>query len=124
MPDDYNSVVDSIQGAIDPPKKRKKGKNKYDAELNDKLHKAIEAEMSDSYNYSAAELYTQMATAWQWYYRQPIGNEEEGFSEWVSPMITTHVNQARAFVTGQYFRNSSPIIKFKPKSMGDVEDAE
>ena len=119
-----NDVVQDIQDVIDPPKPRKRGKNKYDAELNEFLHSAIDAEMSDAYNYSSAELYTQMATSWQWYFRHPIGNERDGYSQWVSPMIMKHVNQARAFVTQQYFRNSAPVIKFRPKSMEDVEEAE
>ena len=124
MPEDYNDVVSGISDAIDPPKKRTRGKNKYDADLNEKLNKAVEAEMSDAYNYSSAELYTQMANAWQWYYRAPLGNEDERYSTWVSPMIMKHVNQARAFITDQYFRNSAPIVKFKPKSQEDVEEAD
>ena len=124
MPEDYNDVVGGISDAIDPPKKRTRGKNKYDADLNEKLNSAIEAEMSDAYNYSSAELYTQMANAWQWYYRAPLGFEDQRYSQWVSPMIMKHVNQARAFITDQYFRNSAPIVKFKPKSQDDVEEAE
>ena len=54
MPEDYNDVVSGISDAIDPPKKRTRGKNKYDADLNEKLNKAVEAEMSDAYNYSSA----------------------------------------------------------------------
>ena len=95
MPE-YNDPVKGIQDVIDPPKPRKRGKNKYDAELNEFLHSAIDAEMSDAYNYSSAELYTQMSTAWQWYFRHPIGNERDGYSQWVSPMIMKHTNQARA----------------------------
>ncbi len=124
MAEDYNSVVDGIQGITDPPKKKKRGKTKYDAEKNDKLAQAVDAEMSDSYNYSSAELYTQMSQAWHRYYRHPLGNEIEGFSTWVSPMLMKHVNQARAFITQQYFRNSAPIIKFRPDSMEDVASAE
>ena len=116
--------IQGIQDVLEPPKKKKYGKTKYDEKLNQFLSNAIEAEMSDAYNYSSAELYSQMATAWQWYFRHPIGNEIDGFSQWVSPMITKHTNQARAFITGQFFRNSAPIIKFRPKSMDDVASAE
>ena len=123
MPE-QNDIVDGIQDVLEPPKPKKRGKNKYDADMNDKLAAAVDAEMSDSYNYSSAELYTQMAEAWHRYYRHPYGNEEDGFSQWVSPMITKHVNQAKAFITGQYFRNAAPIIKFRPDSMEDVESAE
>lgn len=121
---DYQNDADIVGAALEPSKKKPKGKTKYDADLNEKLHSAIEAEMSDAYNYSSAELYTQMASAWQWYFRHPLGNELDGFSQWVSPMITKHVNQARAFVTDQYFRNTAPIIKFRPTSADDVEAAE
>ena len=51
-------VVQDIQDVFDPPKKRTRGKNKYDAELNEFLHSAIDAEMSDAYNYSSCLLYT------------------------------------------------------------------
>ncbi len=121
---DKIEAIDGIQEVLEPPKKKKRGKTKYDQEKNDKLSQAIDAEMSDSYNYSSAELYTQMADSWHRYYRHPYGNEIEGFSTWVSPMITKHVNQARAFITEQYFRNSAPIIKFRPKSQEDVASAE
>ena len=124
MPQDDYDVVGSISDTLEPPKKKKRGKTKYDQDKNDKLSQAIDAEMSDSYNYSSAELYTQMAEAWHRYYRHPYGNEIEGFSSWVSPMINKHVNQARAFITQQYFRNSAPIIKFRPKSGDDVKAAE
>ena len=124
MPQDDYDVVGGISDTIEPPKKKKRGKTKYDQEMNDKLSQAIDAEMSDSYNYSSAELYTQLAEAWHRYYRHPYGNEIEGFSSWVSPLIQKHVNQARAFITQQYFRNSAPIIKFRPKSGEDVKSAE
>ena len=122
-PDTYESVTDSILEVTEPPKPKKRGKTKYDAEMNDKLCSAIDAEISDSYNYSNAELYSQMRNAWRWYYREPLGNEIDGFSRWVSPMILRNVNQIRAFITGQYFRNSAPIIKFRPKSADDVDAA-
>ena len=124
MPQDEIPVVDSIQEVLEPPKPKKRGKTKYDADKNDKLSQAIDAEMSDSYNYSSAELYTQMADSWHRYYRHPYGNEVDGYSNWVSPMISKHVNQARAFITQQYFRNSAPIVKFRPKNAEDVKEAE
>lgn len=122
--DNYVEVTDQIMEVTEPPKKKKRGKTKYDEERNDKIVKAVDAEMGDSYNYSSAELYTQMAKAWERYYCQPYGNEVKGYSQWVSPMIQKHVNQARAFITGQYFRNSSPIIKFRPKGAEDIDSAD
>ena len=125
MPNGYDEVVGSIATTMESPSKKRKRKSKeYNPDLNELLNQAVNAEMSDAYNYSSAELYTQMAQAWNWYWRQPIGNEVDGFSTWVSPMISTHVNQVRAFITGQYFRNSAPIIRFRPKDSGDVEEAE
>ena len=121
--DGYTEVTDEILSVTDPKPKRTRGKNKYDAKVNEKLTMAVDAEIAESYNYSAAELYSQMAEAWNRYYRAPYGNEMEGFSSWTSPMITKHVNQARAFITQQYFRNSAPIIRFRPKSQDDVEAA-
>ena len=120
----YDDVIGIVGPTTDSNKKRKRRSKVYNPELNEKLNQAIDAEMSDAYNYSSAELYTQMAQAWNWYYRQPIGNEVDELSQWVSPMITTHVNQVRAFITGQYFRNSAPIIRFKPKNQDDIEEAE
>ena len=124
MPTGYDEVVNQFTPDTQNTKKRTRKSKEYDPDLNTLLNSAVNAEMSDAYNYSSAELYTQMSTAWQWYWRQPLGNEQPGFSEWVSPMFTTHVNQVRAFITGQYFRNSAPIIKFKPKNQDDVEEAE
>lgn len=90
----------------------------------DWISEAVDKELSESYNYSGSELYEQMGEAWRRYFRQPYGNEVEGFSQWVSPMVLNHVNDIRAFVTSNIFKNGSPIIKFTPQGAEDVTDAD
>ena len=95
-------------------------------EFNNWLAGVIDNEMGEGYIYSSSELHTQQAEAWRRYYRAAYNNEVPGFSTWVSPMITKHVNDIRAFITEQYFGTSShtPIVKFIPKSGDDIESAE
>ena len=96
------------------------------------LSNAVDSELSDAFNYAASELYDQMGESWRRYFRQPYEVETAGddsethdkFSNWVSPMITTHVNDVRAFTTSQLFKNGKPIIKFRPKHPEDVKQAE
>ena len=107
-------------------KKTKKSRPKAsasDQEKNKWIADVVDETISDGYIYSGAERQTQQAEAWRRYFRERYGNETDGFSEYTSPMIQTQVNQTRAFITEQYFRNSAPIIKFRPEKEEDADEA-
>lgn len=104
-------------------RKPRKATNK-EQEQNRWIANVVDETISDGYIYSGAERQTQQAEAWRRYFKERYGDEVEGYSEYVSPMIQTQVNQYRAFITEQYYRNSSPVIKFKPSDATDIEDAE
>ena len=106
--------------------KKPKGIRKASAkelEKNMWIASVVDESISDGYIYSGAERQTQQAEAWRRYFREEYGNEVDGYSEYVSPMVQTQVNQTRAFITEQYYRNTSPIIKFRPTSTEDAEEA-
>ncbi len=91
---------------------------------NSRISNAIDSQLSDSYNYSSSELYEQLGEAWRRYFRQPYENEVAEFSQWVSPMIQQHVNDTRAFITTSLTKNGADLIKFRPKSMDDLDAAD
>ena len=124
--DDVYAELDSIveEGNTESkPRKSKKASSK-EQEKNTWIAQTVDETISDGYIYSGAERQTQQAEAWRRYFRSEYGNEEQGYSGWVSDLIQTKVNQVRAFVTEQYFRNSSPVVKFMASSDTEKDDAD
>lgn len=106
---------------------RRKGRKKAgmkELEKNKWIADVVDETISDGYIYSGAERQTQQAEAWRRYFRQEYGNETDGYSTYVSDLLQSKVNQTRAFITEQYYRNSSPILKFSPSSHEDAEEAQ
>ena len=128
MPEEDKEVLAELDDIVDKqqPKKLKKPKKATTKELEKHLEIAhiVDETISDGYIYSGAERQTQQAEAWRRYFRSPYGNEEEGYSEYVSDILQTKVHQTRAFITEQYYRQASPILKFRPKDIHDVDEAD
>lgn len=122
--DELDNIVDNGNTEKTTKSRKPKKANDKEQELNRWIVNTVDETISDGYIYSGAERQTQQAEAWRRYYRSPYGDEVEGYSDYVSPMIQTQVNQYRAFITEQYYRNSSPIVKFKPSDATDIADAE
>ena len=120
---ELDNIVDDQAPKATQEKRPKKASSK-EQEMNMKIVQIVDETISDGYIYSGAERQTQQAEAWRRYFRSPYGTEEEGYSEYVSDLIQTKVNQTRAFITDQYFRGSESIVKFKPKTVNDVKEAE
>ena len=117
----FNEVVDKAS----PPQVKKKPKAKtQDEETVRWIVQQVDESISDGYIYSGSERQTQQAEAWRRYYREPYGNEVDGYSEYVSPILQMQVDQAVAFISDKFSRNSSPIIKFRPSRPEDGEEAE
>ena len=49
---------------------------------------------------------------WERFHRKQYGNEEEGFSHYVSNLLQDTILKSRAYVTGPYTRDQRPIVKF------------
>ena len=128
MPEEDKEVLAELDNIVDKqqPKKLKKPKKATTKELEKHLEIAhiVDETISDGYIYSGAERQTQQAEAWRRYFRSPYGNETDGYSEYVSDILQTKVHQTRAFITEQYYRQASPIVKFRPKNVDDVNEAE
>lgn len=120
---ELDGIVENGNTEVKARRRPRKATDK-EQELNRWIANVVDETISDGYIYSGAERQTQQAEAWRRYFRERYGDETEGYSDWVSPMVQTQVNQYRAFITEQYYRNSSPIVKFRPGTMNDVEDAE
>ena len=120
---ELDQIVENQAPKADRKAKPKKASSK-EQEKNQMIVNVVDETISDGYIYSGAERQTQQAEAWRRYYRAPYGNEEEGYSEYVTDLLQTKVNQTRAFITEQYHRNVAPIVKFRPKNANDVEEAE
>ena len=49
---------------------------------------------------------------WERFHRKQYGNEEEGFSHYVSNLLQDTILKSRAYVTNPYTRDQRPIVKF------------
>ena len=113
-----------IESMLDLDKKDRTKKQKFNDEKRAMIVSAIDAEIGDAYSYSGSDYYKQMAEAWRRYYQQPFGNEEPNESDYVSSMLTKHVNQVRAFITDRFGGTAAPVIKFRPYSKEDIQSAD
>ena len=109
--DELDNIVENQAPEAGKLKKPKKASTK-ELEKHLRIAHIVDETISDGCIYSGAERQTQQAEAWRRYFKSPYGNEEEGYSEYVSDMLQTKVHQTRAFITEQYYRQSSPIVKF------------
>ena len=109
-----------IEAMMDLDSNSKTKKNKR-MEMLDKIVSAVDAEVGDAYSYSGADTYRQMGEAWRRYYQQPFGNEDPNYSTFISGMLTTHVNQCRAWAVSKYAGTAAPIVKFRPRGPEDVK---
>ena len=119
-----DDLIDYDKKVRKQKKKERPKANAAELEKNTWIANVVDETISDGYIYSGAERQTQQAEAWRRYFRERYGNETEGYSEYVSPMILHQVNTARAVISEQYFRNSAPLVKFTPDSAKDIENAD
>ena len=99
MPEDKEVLeeLDEIVEAQKPKKLRKPKKaTSKEQEKHLRIAHIVDETISDGYIYSGAERQTQQAEAWRRYFRSPYGNEEEGYSEYVSDILQTKVHQTRS----------------------------
>ena len=124
--DDVFAELDNIveSGNTESKSRKPRKASGKEQEKNTWIAQTVDETISDGYIYSGAERQTQQAEAWRRYFRSEYGNEEQGYSGWVSDLIQTKVNQVRAFITEQYFRNSSPVVKFMANSDSEKDDAD
>ena len=124
--DDVFAELDNIveSGNTESKSRKPRKASGKEQEKNTWIAQTVDETISDGYIYSGAERQTQQAEAWRRYFRSEYGNEEQGYSGWVSDLIQTKVNQVRAFITEQYFRNSSPVVKFMANSGSEKDDAD
>ena len=124
--DDVMAELDGIveNGNTEAKSRKPRKASSKELEQNNWIADTVDATISDGYIYSGAERQTQQAEAWRRYYRSEYGNEEPSYSSYVSDLIQTKVNQVRSFITEQYYRNDSPVVRFMADGPLDKEDAD
>ena len=126
LDDDVFAELDNIDenGNTESKSRKPRKASGKEQERNTWIANTVDETISDGYIYSGAERQTQQAEAWRRYFRSEYGNEVEGYSSYVSDLLQTKVNQVRSFVTEQYYRNDSPVVRFMASGPLDKDDAD
>ena len=85
---------------------------KYDQEIVDKIVLNVDTELGDSWNYGSDDLSYLRREYIDRFFRLDIGNEQDDYSKYHSPLIQNHVLQTRAYLMRPFNKSKTPLIKF------------
>lgn len=98
----------------------RKGEGKMDAE---ELQTLVHGVLTDSVEYVDTELSPGRAQATEYYLGQPIGNEEEGRSQFVMTEVRDGVQAVLPSLLRMFFSSPDRVVEFVPRGPTDVQGA-